>query len=60
MRGEGESMGALSFLRVVDLTDLRGALCTRILADLGADVVKVDGPHVADSHRASTASLGRG
>jgi crotonobetainyl-CoA:carnitine CoA-transferase CaiB-like acyl-CoA transferase len=31
----------LSSLRVVDLTDLRGALCGRILADLGADVVLV-------------------
>ena len=34
--------GALSWLRVVDLTDLRGALCARILADLGADVVRVE------------------
>src|SRR4249920_3246362 len=33
--------GVLSWLRVVDLTDLRGALCGRMLADLGADVVKV-------------------
>src|SRR3954471_20547463 len=29
-------------MRVVDLTDLRGALCARILADLGADVVRVE------------------
>ncbi len=28
--------------RVVDLTDLRGALCARILADLGADVIRVE------------------
>lgn len=34
--------GPLSELRVVDVTDLRGALCARILADLGADVVRVD------------------
>jgi crotonobetainyl-CoA:carnitine CoA-transferase CaiB-like acyl-CoA transferase len=33
--------GPLADWRVVDLTDLRGALCGRILADLGADVVKV-------------------
>jgi crotonobetainyl-CoA:carnitine CoA-transferase CaiB-like acyl-CoA transferase len=32
----------LAHLRVVDLTDLRGALAGRILADLGADVVKVE------------------
>jgi crotonobetainyl-CoA:carnitine CoA-transferase CaiB-like acyl-CoA transferase len=34
----------LAHLRVVDLTDLRGALAGRILADLGADVVKVEPP----------------
>jgi len=34
----------LSHLRVVDLTDLRGALAGRLLADLGADVVKVEPP----------------
>jgi crotonobetainyl-CoA:carnitine CoA-transferase CaiB-like acyl-CoA transferase len=36
--------GALSHVRVLDLTDLRGALAGRILADLGADVVKVEPP----------------
>ena len=36
--------GALEHLRVVDLTDLRGALAGRILADLGADVVKIEPP----------------
>jgi crotonobetainyl-CoA:carnitine CoA-transferase CaiB-like acyl-CoA transferase len=35
---------ALAHLRVVDLTDLRGALAGRILADLGADVLKVEPP----------------
>jgi crotonobetainyl-CoA:carnitine CoA-transferase CaiB-like acyl-CoA transferase len=34
----------LAHLRAVDLTDLRGALAGRILADLGADVVKVEPP----------------
>jgi crotonobetainyl-CoA:carnitine CoA-transferase CaiB-like acyl-CoA transferase len=34
--------GPLSWMRVVDLTDLRGALCARILADFGADVVRVE------------------
>src|SRR5688500_11828873 len=37
-----ESPGLLSWLRVVDLTDLRGALCARILGDLGADVTRVE------------------
>ena len=34
----------LAHLRVVDLTDLRGALAGRLLADLGAEVVKVEPP----------------
>jgi crotonobetainyl-CoA:carnitine CoA-transferase CaiB-like acyl-CoA transferase len=34
----------LAHLRVVDLTDLRGALAGRLLGDLGADVVKVEPP----------------
>jgi crotonobetainyl-CoA:carnitine CoA-transferase CaiB-like acyl-CoA transferase len=34
--------GPLAHLRVVDVTDVRGALAARILADLGADVVKVE------------------
>lgn len=34
--------GMLAHLRVVDWTDLRGALAGRLLADLGADVVKIE------------------
>ena len=34
----------LSGCRVLDLADLSGAVCGRILADLGADVVKVEPP----------------
>ncbi|MDM7998719.1 MAG: CoA transferase [Dehalococcoidia bacterium] len=36
--------GALSPYRVLDLTDSKGAYCTRLFADLGADVVKVENP----------------
>ncbi|MEX2626344.1 MAG: CoA transferase [Ilumatobacteraceae bacterium] len=39
----------LTGVRVVDTADERGALCARILADLGADVVKVERPGGAPS-----------
>lgn len=48
-------MEPLSYVRVVDLTDLRGALCGRMLADLGADVVKVESPDVLENERVSNA-----
>ena len=37
--------------RVLDLTDGRGALCGRVLGDLGADVVKVEPPWGDDARR---------
>ena len=40
--GASPSGPPLAHLRVIDVTDLRGALAGRILADLGADVVKVE------------------
>jgi crotonobetainyl-CoA:carnitine CoA-transferase CaiB-like acyl-CoA transferase len=41
-KGSGNSL--LGGCRVLDLGDLSGAVCGRILADLGADVVKVEPP----------------
>ena len=38
------SSRALADLRVVDLTGALGALCGKILADLGADVLKIEPP----------------
>jgi crotonobetainyl-CoA:carnitine CoA-transferase CaiB-like acyl-CoA transferase len=43
-------VGALEHLGVIDLADLRGALAGRLLADLGADVVKIE-PRSGDPGR---------
>ena len=45
MSPEAESAaGMLSPYRVLDLTDERGLLCGKILADLGADVLQIEPP----------------
>lgn len=41
----------LAGIRVVDMADERGELCGRLLADLGADVVRVEPPEGAVSRR---------
>jgi len=35
---------ALADLRVLDLTDLKGSLCAKLLGDMGADVIKIEAP----------------
>src|SRR5581483_4139284 len=51
--GTGVAMASelLSGFRMLDLTDERGALCGKIFADLGADVVKVEPPSGCPTRR---------
>ena len=44
IKEEGDIESMLSCYRILDLTDEKGFLCGRVLADLGADVIKVEKP----------------
>ncbi len=44
MAAKEQNKGMLSPYRVLDLTDINGLLCGKLLGDLGADVIKVERP----------------
>ena len=43
-RKYGEDRGILTPYRAIDLTDEKGLLCGKILADMGVDVIKIEKP----------------
>jgi crotonobetainyl-CoA:carnitine CoA-transferase CaiB-like acyl-CoA transferase len=46
-------MGALSGYRILDLTDEKGMLGTRVLADMGAEVVRIEKPGTKNSRNSA-------
>ena len=51
MNSEAKEQGLLDGIRILDLADEKASFCTKILADLGARVVKIEKPGGDESRR---------
>ncbi len=53
MQSQAKAKGQLTDIRVIELGQLiAGAFCRQLMADLGADVIKVEPPGTGDPMRA--------